>query len=40
MNATAKMARKPEDRPATGRPLVDEELADQLLGKAAAEGWN
>jgi hypothetical protein len=27
------------DRPAR-RPLVDEELADQLLGKAQAEGWS
>ena len=39
MSDTAMVPRKPEggDRPAR-RPLVDEELADQLLGKAAAEG--
>jgi len=38
MHDTAKMARKPEDKPAAAGPLVDEELADQLLGEAAAEG--
>src|SRR5262245_56095130 len=39
MSDTAMVPRKPEggDRP-TRRPLVDEELADQLLGKAQAEG--
>jgi hypothetical protein len=30
--------RKPDDGPRGRRPLVDEQLADQLLGKAAAEG--
>src|SRR5499427_541402 len=39
MSDTAMVPRKPEggDRPAR-RPLVDDELADQLLDKAAAEG--
>jgi transposase-like protein len=38
MNDTAMVARKPDgDRPAR-RPVIDEELADQLLGKAQAEG--
>jgi putative transposase len=39
MSDTAMVPRKPADgdRPA-GRPLVDEQLADELLGKAAAEG--
>src|SRR5499427_6533414 len=39
MSDTAMVPRKPEggDRPAR-RPLVDDELADQLLSKAAAEG--
>jgi hypothetical protein len=34
MTGTSTVPRKSEDRP----PLVDEELADQLLGKAQAEG--
>src|SRR5881398_25011 len=38
MTGTSMVARKPGDRPPGRRPLVDEELADQLLGKAAAEG--
>src|SRR5215470_15699714 len=38
MSDTAMVPRKPEDRPPGRRPLVDEQLADQLLGKAAAEG--
>jgi hypothetical protein len=38
MQDTAKVPRKPDgDRPAR-RPLIDEQLADQLLGKAQAEG--
>src|SRR5262245_44559015 len=39
MSDTAMVPRKPEggDRP-TRRPLVDDELADELLGKAQAEG--
>ena len=37
MTDTAKVARKREGPPAR-RPLVDEELADQLLGSAQAEG--
>src|SRR5215470_1738379 len=38
MQDTAKVARKRDgDRPAR-RPVIDEQLADQLLGKAAAEG--
>ena len=38
MQDTAKMTRKPDGgKPAPG-PLVDEELAGQLLGKAQAEG--
>src|SRR5215470_14735631 len=38
MSDTAMVPRKPEDLPPGRRPLVDEQLADQLLGKAAAEG--
>ena len=38
MSDTAMVPRKPEGRPPGRRPLVDEELADQLLGKAQAEG--
>ena len=38
MSDTAMVPRKPDDGPPAGRPLVDEQLADQLLGKAAAEG--
>jgi transposase-like protein len=30
--------RKSDGRPPARRPLVDDELADQLLGKAQAEG--
>jgi putative transposase len=37
MSETAKMTRNPERRN-PGRPLVDEDLADQLLDKARAEG--
>ena len=37
MSDTAEMGRKREGPPGR-RPLVDDELADQLLGKAAAEG--
>jgi len=32
------VARKPDGRPARRRPLVDDELADRLLGRAQAEG--
>ena len=38
MSDTAKMGRKREGPPGRRRPLVDEELADQLLGRAQAEG--
>ena len=38
MSDTAKMGRKPESGKPARRPLVDEELADQLLDKARAEG--
>ena len=38
MEDTAMVPRKSEDRPPGGRPLVDDELADQLLDKAQAEG--
>ena len=38
MSDTAMVPRNSGDGPAARRPLVDEELADQLLGKAAAEG--
>ena len=37
MSDTAEMGRKREGPPGR-RPLVDDELADQLLGEAAAEG--
>src|SRR5215467_9167498 len=37
MSDTANMGRKREGPPG-GRPLVDDELADQLLGRAQAEG--
>jgi hypothetical protein len=30
--------RKPDGQPPGRRPLTDDELADQLLGKAQAEG--
>ena len=38
MHDTAKVPRKRDDGEPGRRPLVDEELADQLLGKAQAEG--
>jgi putative transposase len=39
MSDTAMVPRKPADGdPPARRPLVDEQLADQLLGKAQAEG--
>src|ERR1700722_12250303 len=38
MDDTAKVARKSEGGKPARRPLVDDELADQLLGKAQAEG--
>jgi hypothetical protein len=38
MSDTAMVPRNPDGGPPARRPLVDEELADQLLGKAAAEG--
>ena len=37
MSDTAEMGRKREGPPGR-RPLVDDELADQLLGRAQAEG--
>ena len=38
MQDTARVPRKPDgDQPAP-RPLIDEQLADQLLGRAQAEG--
>ena len=38
MSDTAMVPRKSDGGPPGRRPLVDEELADQLLGKAQAEG--
>ena len=38
MSDTAMVPRKTDGEPSAGRPLVDDELADQLLGKAQAEG--
>ena len=38
MQDTAMVPRKPEGERPQRRPLVDDELADQLLGKAQAEG--
>ena len=38
MTDTAKVPRKAEGGRAGRRPLVDDELADQLLGKAQAQG--
>ena len=38
MSDTAMVPRKRDGGPAARRPLVDDELADQMLGKAAAEG--
>ena len=37
MSDTAEMGRKREGLPGRRRPLVDDELADQLLGSAQAE---
>jgi hypothetical protein len=34
MDDTAKVPHKPDSRPAHRRPLIDDELADQLLGNA------
>ena len=38
MSDTAIVHRKTGDRPAGPAPLIDEQLADQLLGRAQAEG--
>ncbi len=38
MTGTSMVPRKREGSPPPRSPLVDEELADQLLGKAQAEG--
>src|SRR6516164_9634918 len=38
MTETSMVPRKSEGDPLARRPLVDDELADQLLGKAQAEG--
>jgi putative transposase len=38
MDDTSKVARKPEGGRPGRRPLVDDDLADQLLGKAQSEG--
>jgi transposase-like protein len=38
MTDTAKVARRSDRQPRPRQPLVDEELADQLLGKAREEG--
>ena len=38
MTETARVPRKNGDRPDGLPPLIDEQLADQLLGKAQAEG--
>jgi putative transposase len=38
MSDTSMVARKRDGDPPARRPLIDEELADQLLGKAQAEG--
>jgi putative transposase len=38
MTDTSMVPRKSGDKPAVRRPLVDEQLADELLGKAAAGG--
>ena len=40
MSDTAMVPRKSDGGPPGRRPLVDDELADQLMGKAAAEGWS
>jgi hypothetical protein len=36
MQDTAKVPRHPDGQPPARRPLIDEEFADQLLGKAQA----
>jgi len=38
MQDTAKVPRKSDADRSARRPLIDEELADQLLGKAQTEG--
>src|SRR5690349_22407499 len=38
MSETSMVPRKPDGQPPGRRPLVDDELADELLGKAQAEG--
>lgn len=38
MSDTAMVPRKPEGGPPGRRPLIDDQLADELLGKAQAEG--
>ena len=38
MSDTSTVPRKPDGGKPARRPLVDDELADQLLGKAQAEG--
>jgi len=38
MTDAAMVRRKNGDRPACSAPLIDEQLADQLLSKAQAEG--
>jgi hypothetical protein len=38
MQDTAKVPRKTDDRPAARKPLIDDELVGQLLGKAQAQG--
>ena len=38
MSDTAMVPRKRDGEPPARRPVIDEELADQLLGKAQAEG--
>src|SRR5215813_1808562 len=38
MSDTAMVPRKPDGDPPARRPVVDEQLADQLLGRAQAEG--
>src|SRR5262247_3844086 len=38
MQDTAMVPRNPGDRPPSRRPLIDEELADELLARAQAQG--
>src|SRR5215831_18978751 len=38
MQDTAMVPRKSDGKPPVSRPLVDDQLADELLGKAQAEG--